>query len=112
MFKALKKVEIGVRDAVSTVEGTRCTQNGAGLMRYAFRADKGALTDRSITNSNERESYGHMFAGVFGCYRNPTGHRDVEMVAEEAVEIIMLTNHLLRIVNAALARHSSAVVTT
>jgi uncharacterized protein (TIGR02391 family) len=112
VFKALKKVEISVRGAVSQIEGTPCTLRGVDLMRHAFRKEGGPLDDRSISDTNERGSYGHMFAGVFGCYRNPTGHRDVEMVAEEAVEIIMTTNHLLRIVDTALARNSTSGVTT
>ena len=112
VFKALKKVEISVREAVSELEGTPCARQGVDLMRHASRKEGGPLDDDSITDINERGSYGHMFAGVFGCYRNPTGHRDIEMAAVETVEIIMMANHLLRIVDAALARRSSAGVTT
>ncbi len=71
-------------------------------MRKAFSPKGGPLTDQGAEVA-EKEARAAMFVGAIGSYKNPQSHRDVNLNdPEEAVEIIMLANHLLRIVQSRL----------
>ena len=68
-------------------------------MRAAFDPKSGPLTDME-SNKAEREARSALFAGAIGSYKNPQSHRDVNLEhAGEATELILLANHLLRIVD-------------
>jgi uncharacterized protein (TIGR02391 family) len=95
VFKAFKEVEIEVRNAGKFA----ATDLGVDLRRKAFQSMTGPLTDASAP-MGEREALSSLFAGAIGSYKNPFSHRRVQIDAEEAVEMIMLANHLLRIVEA------------
>lgn len=100
VFQAMKAVEVYVREAAGYDRG----QRGATMMRNAFNVDTGTLTDPSL-ESAERESVAHLFAGAYGYFRNPNAHHDVPLNSpSEAMEIVLLANHLLRIVDAAVER--------
>ena len=95
VFEAMKAVEVAVREAA-------CFDNnalGVTMMRNAFASAKGPLTDGSM-EGGERTARMELFAGAIGSYKNAHSHRDVKLEdPQEAFEIIMLANHLLRIVD-------------
>ena len=94
VFQAFKQVEVAVREAGYYAD----TEFGVPLMRAAFHKEDGALMDSSQQQA-EKQARSDLFAGAIGSYKNPSSHRNVEITAEEAVEIIILASHLLRIVD-------------
>jgi uncharacterized protein (TIGR02391 family) len=96
VFEAMKAVEVAVREAA----GLTAADIGKDLMRKAFHVDTGVLTDRAAEPA-ERQARSDLFAGAIGSYKNPHSHRNVALDdPDEAAEVIMLGNHLLRIVDA------------
>ena len=67
-------------------------------MRDAFHPEDGSLTDLNQQQA-EKQGRSDLFAGAIGSYKNPGSHREVEITAEEAAEVIILASHLLRIVD-------------
>ena len=94
VLQAFKEVEIAVREAGNYTEA----DHGVPLMRKAFHQDTGNLTDTN-QQSAERVAIEHLFVGAMGYCRNPLGHREVNLSAEEAVEMVFLASYLLRIVD-------------
>lgn len=96
VFAAMRAVEIATRDVLQP----KGHPVGVNLMRQAFHADTGKLTDMDASGG-ERHALCELFTGAIGLFKNPSSHRAVEFDdPDTAVELILFANHLLRIVDA------------
>jgi uncharacterized protein (TIGR02391 family) len=95
VFQAFKNVEVAVRKAA----GLTNRDIGVPLMRSAFNPKTGRLRDAQ-QDPAERQALMELFSGAIGSYKNPHSHRNVLIDAVQAVEMIILASHLLRIVDA------------
>jgi uncharacterized protein (TIGR02391 family) len=93
VFEAFKQIEIAVRAATSSPAELL----GTDLMRAAFHAETGKLTDKTVV-TGERQALSHLFAGAIGHAKNPGSHRAVRMSAVEAAQLIGFASYLLGIV--------------
>ena len=94
VFQGFKEVEIAVRKVGNYAN----TDRGVDLMRKAFHVQNGNLTDLNQQQA-EKQARSDLFAGAIGSYKNPGSHRDVDVTAEEAAEMIIFASHLLRIID-------------
>ena len=93
-FKALKLVEVRARE----IGGLSSDVHGKGVFQELFSPEC-TQTLPDDYSEKDRGNIINLFRASYELYRNPSGHRDIDMKVEEAVEIIMLANHLLRILD-------------
>lgn len=103
VFQTFKELEVAIREAGKFMP----EDYGTDLARQAFHETTGPLTDQLVPMS-ERQALSHLMAGALGSYKNPHSHRKVTLTAEEAVEMIILGSHLLKIVDVRANRYKQA----
>ena len=96
VFQAFKEVEVRTRQKANQP----ADKVGVDLMRTAFHPDRGVLTNKALPKA-ERESCMHLFAGAIGTFKNPSSHRYVRIGPEQARELLLFANYLLRLVDSA-----------
>ena len=94
VFQGFKELEVAIRE----VGNFNFDANGVELVRKAFDADTGPLTDLSKPLA-ERASLCELMVGALGSYQNPHSHTKAQLGAEEACEMIIMASHLLKIVD-------------
>jgi len=96
VLQAFKSIEISIREkAEATPEDI-----GVKLIRKAFNAETGSLTDYSLPKA-EREAFANYIAGAFGVYKNSCSHRDVELDFITAFDRIAVASDLLKTIDRA-----------
>lgn len=101
---AMQAVEVAVREACEWGH----ERSGQPMLAQAFDPDSGPLADTNSLSA-ERKGVRDLFIGAFAAHRNPRAHRRVTMDdAAEVIEVVLLANHLLRIVDRAVARRAAA----
>ena len=80
-------------------------KDGADLMRFVFSADRPLLKLNDLetrSDRNEQQGYMQMLAGAMIAIRNPRSHEhDLTDRPEEALEMLVMANHFIRMLNKA-----------
>jgi uncharacterized protein (TIGR02391 family) len=95
VFEAFRILEVAIREAA----GYGPHEHGIEMIDNAFHEKKhGPLVD-DMASQSEQRAMRFLMAGAIGVFRNPRGHRDVEVDdPKEAAELLIVASHLLRMV--------------
>lgn len=96
VFEAFRVLEVAIRERADYGE----TDYGTDMISRAFNDQQGPLRDQTATEA-ERQAMQRLMSGAYGVYKNPSGHRDIELTDPlKAAELLIIASHLLRIVEA------------
>jgi uncharacterized protein (TIGR02391 family) len=96
VLQAFKAIETAIRVKINAAP----EEYGLKLIRKAFNAEKGPLTDNNLPKS-EREAFCNYIAGAFGFYKNPCSHRDITLDFITAFDRIVVASDLLKAIETA-----------
>lgn len=84
---------------------TRCQseEHGAKLFQAAFMGDKSSLEWEDI-NNKEQAARTDLFKAVYGSFRNPRAHKELDSDPEELLSEFLTLNQLFRLENQAVMR--------
>jgi uncharacterized protein (TIGR02391 family) len=94
VFAAFRALEVSIRSAA----GLGNEAIGVPLASRAFHPEDGPLTDAG-SEGGERTALMKLMTGAIGYLKNPTSHREVELGAQEAREMLVVASFLHRIVD-------------
>jgi uncharacterized protein (TIGR02391 family) len=94
VFAAFRALEVSIRSAA----GLGHESIGVPLASRAFHPKDGPLTDLD-SEGGERQALMSLMTGALGYLKNPTSHRQVELGAQEAREMLVVASLLHRIVD-------------
>jgi uncharacterized protein (TIGR02391 family) len=95
VFEAFRILEVGIREAA----GYGQNEHGETMINNAFNEKAGGPLVDTTAPESEQRAMRFLMVGSNGLFRNPRGHRDVEMDdPKEAAELLIVASHLLRMV--------------
>lgn len=110
VFEATKSVAQKIRDK------TGLTGDGAEIVDQAFGISAPMLavnTLRTDTEQSEQKGFANLLKGMFGTFRNPTGHAPKitwKIEEQDAMDLLSLVSYLHRRLDAAAPVHGSGAL--